>query len=165
MAFSNDGRLPHSLRIAIFFLRIAIGLNLFYLGWSELFDRALAIDLRVRSIGGLYNWFGGAGAAGGGAATGVPFAGVPATVFAWIFLIVGIFIIIGLFTRLSSIIAAVLVVLSWLPGVTFAGWHPAQFVNDELVIFFALVVLVLAHAGTYIGIDKFIRWRKRRGGE
>lgn len=150
---NNDSRLPHSMRLAVFFLRLAIGLNFAYLGWSELFSRSLVETLRGRSIGGLYTWL----------ASTIPFAGVPSAVFAWIFLVVGILIILGLFTRLSAIVGAVLVLVSWLPGVSFASWNPAQYVNDELIVFFGLIILVLAHAGTYIGLDKFVKWSRKHG--
>lgn len=152
MASQSEHRIPHTLRLAIFFLRLAIGLDFFYLGWSFLFNQSLIFALRPQSMGGLYNWL----------ALRTPVASVPDTVFAWIFLIAGILIAIGLFTRLSAIVAAALLLTSLLPGINFAAWNPVQFVNDEIVVFFALVVLVLAHAGTYLGLDKFIHWSRRR---
>ena len=151
MAIFGETRLPHSLRLSIFFLRLAIGLNFFYLGWSELFSDSLSKTLRSTSLPGLYGWL----------ASANPVAAVPSSIFAWIFLIIGVLIILGLFTRLSSIVAAILILVSWLPGVNFSVWHPGQVVNDELVLFFALIVLVIARAGNYLGLDKFIKWSRR----
>jgi uncharacterized membrane protein YphA (DoxX/SURF4 family) len=151
MSLFSESRIPHSLRITIFFLRLALGLNFFYLGWSTLFGKPLAATLRAHSMSGLYGWLG----------APTPIASVPATVFAWIFLGIGVLLAIGLFTRLAAIVGAVLVIASWLPGVSFAAWNPAQFVNDDIVIFFALLILILAHAGTYLGLDKFVKWSKR----
>ena len=151
MSIIGETRIPHSLRLAAFFLRVALGLDFFYLGWSSLFNHPLAVKLGVRSAGGMYLWL----------ASPAPFAGVPTEVFAWIFLIVGVLLAIGLFTRLAAIVAGVLVVVSWLPGVSFAAWNPVPFVNDDIVIFFSLIIIILTRAGTYIGIDKFVHWSRK----
>ena len=143
--------MPHSLRLTIFFLRLTVGLSFFYLGWSALFNHALELALRERSIGGLYAWL----------SAPMPIASIPSAAFAWIFLVVGIFITIGLWTRIASIIAIVLVLASWLPTVSFASFSPAQFINDEVVMLLALVILVFGKAGHYFGLDTFTRFSMR----
>jgi hypothetical protein len=67
----------HSLRVATFFLRVALGLNFFYLGWSTLFNPSLVRDLSTRSISDLYAWIGAIG------------SGNTQTLCAWAFLIIG----------------------------------------------------------------------------
>ena len=144
--------MPHSLRLTIFFLRIAVGLSFFYLGWSTLFNHLLALALRERSISGLYAWL----------AMPSPIASIPSAVFSWVFLIVGIFIAVGLWTRLASIIAAVLLLASWLPSVSFTSFGPVQFINDEVVMLLALIILMFGKAGHYLGLDTVTRFSKRR---
>jgi uncharacterized membrane protein YphA (DoxX/SURF4 family) len=144
--------MPHSLRLAIFFLRITVGLSFFYLGWTALFNHPLSLSLQGRSVSGLYAWL----------ATPTPIAAIPSAVFAWIFLVAGVCITIGLFTRVTSIIAGILVLASWLPAVSFTSINPAQFINDEAVMLFALVVLIFGRAGHYLGLDTVTRFWKRR---
>lgn len=143
--------LPHSLRLSIFFLRVAIGLNFVYLGWTALFDHPLGTDLRGHAMNSLYGWL----ATPNTTATWLP------QVAAWAFLIVGVMLILGLFTRLSSLVAIVLVLASYLPTISFASFNVAQLVNDELILFFCLLVLIFGKAGQYAGVDKFLRWSKR----
>ena|SRR5581483_4686340 len=148
---SIETRIPHSLRLPIFFLRVALGVNFFYVGWTSLFNHGLVDTLRARSLGWLYSWL----------AAPTPFAGVPSSVFAWILLIVGIVLIIGLFTRLASLIAIALIILSLLTAINFSAFNPTQLVNDEIIALFGLFVLIFSKAGTYLSIDKFIKWSRR----
>ena len=148
---ASDIHIPHSLRLAIFLLRIAVGISFIYLGWSLLFSSALATELGVRSFPGLYNWL----------SQPSPFANIPSFAFAWIFLVTGILITIGLFTRLASLIAALLVFASIVPAVSFPHFFVTQFVNDELVLLFALLVIIFGRAGKYIGLDMFVHVSKR----
>jgi len=144
----------HSLRLSIFFLRIALGLNFVYLGWTALFDHPLGTDLRGHAMNPLYGWL-------AAPATSASFAWLP-QVAAWAFLVVGILLILGLFTRIASLIAIVLVLASYLPTISFASFNVAQLVNDELILFFCLLILIFGSAGHYLGVDKFLRWSKKR---
>jgi len=149
----------HSLRLSIFFLRIALGLNFVYLGWTALFDHPLGTDLSGHAMNPLYGWLATpAGVSGGASAS---FAWLP-QIAAWAFLVVGILLILGLFTRLASLIAIVLVLASYLPTISFASFNVAQLVNDELILFFCLLILIFGRAGHYLGVDKFLRWSKKR---
>lgn len=142
--------LPHSLRLSILFLRIALGLNFIYLGWTALFDHPLATGLSGHSLNSLYGWL-----SSPSSLTWLPMAA------AWAFLVIGACLVLGLFTRLASLIGIILVLASYLPTISFAQFNIAQLVNDELIVFFCLLVLIFGKAGTYIGIDKFLRWSKR----
>lgn len=150
MANFNDGHIPHSLRLSIFFLRIALGLNFVYLGWTALFDHVLEFNLRGHALNSLYGWL-----SGPSSISWLP------QVAAWAFLIVGICLIIGLFTRIAALVAIIIVLASYLPTISFASFNVAQLINDELIIFFCLLVLVFGKAGQYLGVDKFLRWSKR----
>ena len=139
----------HSLRLAIFFLRIALGLNFVYLGWTALFAHSLESGVREQSLPSLYGWLGSPNSV----------AWLP-TVAAWAFLVIGICLIFGFLTRLASFVGMVVVLASYLPTINFAAFAVAQLINDELIVFFCLLILVFGKAGHYVGTDKFL-WRKR----
>lgn len=147
----------HSLRLSILLLRLAIGLSFFYLGWTVLFDQTLAPSLGARSLTGLSSWL----------AAPSPIASIPSSVFAWAFLVIGALIIIGLFTRLASFVAIAIVLLSLLPAINFTAFNPTQLVNDEVIVLFALFVLIFGKAGHYLGVDGGLQRRraKRRNKE
>jgi thiosulfate dehydrogenase [quinone] large subunit len=145
-------KLPHSLRVIIFLLRVALGLNFFYLGFSALFNPALGKTVSARSFGNLYAWL-----------------ATPATVTAgygswiqpvaqWAFLIIGICLMLGLLTRLASIAGIVLALLSYLPTLSFAAFNVAQFINDEVIVVICLLIIIFSNAGAYLGCDTFIHF-------
>jgi uncharacterized membrane protein YphA (DoxX/SURF4 family) len=142
---STSSKVPHSLRIVILFLRLALGLSFFYLGFTELFDRALVRQLDGHSLPELYSWI----------------AGTPSLdwihVFApWAFMIIGACLVLGLATRLAAIVAIVLTLLSYLPSISYTAITVQQFINDEVIIVICLLVLIFSNAGTYLGLDKFL---------
>lgn len=144
-------RIPHSLRLTIFLLRLALGVNFFYLGWSALFNQPLGLELGNRSLGSFYAWIG--MSFGGGAAPGVtPLQ----TVLAWLFLAIGICLIAGLATRLATLTGIALTLTSYAPGVTLSSLNLAQFANDAVLVTACLLVLLFANAGAYLGLDQFI---------
>lgn len=147
---SNESHMPHALRLAIFFLRVALGLNFFYLGWSAIFNHSLEADLRGHSMNSLYSWLG---------ATNT-IAWLP-TFAAWAFLVIGICLAIGLFTRIISFAGIILILVSYLPTITFAHFNFSQLVNDELIALLCLIILIFGKAGTYFGIDKFLHFSAR----
>ncbi len=138
-------KIPHSLRMAIFLLRIAIGLNFFYFGFAVLFDPVLGKGLRAQSFNNLYSWLS-ATVSGGWVQ---PFA-------QWSFLVIGACLILGLAVRLASAVGVGVTLLSFLPGINYATLSVAQFINDELIVTICLLILFLANAGTYLGFDNFL---------
>ncbi len=139
-------KLPHTLRVLIFFLRIALGLNFFYLGFSALFDPAMGLAVRTHSFGDLYSWL-----------VTRPLPGDWVHPFAqWAFLVIGICLMIGLLTRLSSIVGIVVVLLSFLPSVSYTALNISQFISDEIIVVICLLIIVVSGAGSYLGLDAFI---------
>lgn len=142
----------HTLRVLILFLRLALGLNFFYLGFGVLFDPAMGRDVRAHSFGDLYSWL----------ATR-PLPGDWVHPFAqWAFLIIGICLMIGLLTRLSSIVGIVLVLFSFLPSVSFTALSISQFISDEVIVVICLLIIIASGAGSYLGLDSFIHFRSPR---
>jgi uncharacterized membrane protein YphA (DoxX/SURF4 family) len=149
---AHETRIPHSLRLAIFFLRLVLGVNFFYLGWTTLFNRSLAASLHGQTLSNLYAWL----------ARATPIASIPSAVFAWIFLIIGACVILGLFTRLASIVAIALILASWLPTISFSSFNPAQLVNGELIALFSFFILIFGKAGNYFGLDNMLHISMRK---
>ncbi len=149
MKNAAKSKISHSLRLVIFFLRLTLGLNFFYLGFSTIFNVPLGRELGARSFASLYQWL------SSGAPTAIPVSHVQ-LYFQWAFLIIGACLVIGLFTRLASIIGIGLTLAGYLPTVNFSAVSASQFINDEILIIVCLLVLVAANAGSYLGIDSFM---------
>ncbi len=140
----NAPKLPHHLRIIIFFLRLALGLNFLYLGIAALFNAAIMQNLHGQSFTGLYSWL------TGGMATS-PWQ----TFFAWAFLVIGGCLILGLMTRLIAILGGILVVMSYLPAFrTTAAMYALA--NIDVITILCLLIILFSNAGAYLGLDVFI---------
>ena len=150
---ANPSKIPHSLRSAIFLLRLAIGLNFFYFGFAVLFNPALGKGVREQSFNNLYAWLS-APAAGGWVQ---PFA-------QWAFLVIGACLILGVAVRLASAIGVAVTLLSFLPNVSYTALNVAQFINGEVILILCLLILFLSNAGAYLGLDNLIHvsFRKKR---
>lgn len=146
----NGSKLPHSLRLVIFFLRIALGLDFVYLGLSSLFNHQLEQQVSSRSFTDLYAWIG-----------GTMTSGTLGPVFAWAFLIIGVCLIAGLLTRFAAIVGIALALVGYLPTLTSGVLSISQFVNDEVLVVICLLVLIFSNAGAYLGLDMFIRRKQR----
>jgi thiosulfate dehydrogenase [quinone] large subunit len=144
-------KLPHSLRVIILLLRLALGLNFFYLGFSALFNPALGKTVSARSFGNLYAWLATPAAIAGQSTWIQPVA-------QWAFLIIGICLMLGLLTRLASIAGIVLALFSYLPTLSFSAFNVAQFINDEVIVVICLLIIIFSNAGNYLGLDTFIHF-------
>ena len=140
-------KLPHTLRVIILMLRVALGLNFFYLGLGALFDPGVGSEVRAHSFSDLYAWL--SAPAGGGWVH--PFA-------QWAFLIIGICLVLGLLTRVVSIAGVILTLLSYLPTVSYTTLSLSQFISDEVLVVICLLIIIVSGAGTYIGLDSFIHF-------
>jgi len=141
----------HSLKLSLLFLRIALGLNFIYLGWSALFNQSLEGTLSGHAMGSLYVWLNSPNSV----------AWLPALA-SWVFLVAGVCLVLGLFTRLAALLGVVLVLASYVPTISFSHFALAELINDDLIVFFCLLVLIFGKAGHYFGVDKFLHWKKSR---
>jgi uncharacterized membrane protein YphA (DoxX/SURF4 family) len=138
-------KIPHTLRLVIFLLRLTLGLNFFYLGFTSIFNTDLGKQLEGQSLPVLYNWL------GGPAKTGSLHI-----FFEWAFLVIGACLVLGLLTRTASIAGIALTIASFLPDVRSYALTASQFVNDDMIVIMCLLVIVFSNSGTYFGLDKFI---------
>ncbi len=143
-------KLPHSLRVIIFLLRVALGLNFFYLGFSALFNPTLGKTVSARSFGNLYAWLATPTVASFGQNAWIQ------PVAQWAFLVIGICLMFGLLTRLASIGGIALALFSYLPTVSFTAFNVTQFINDEVIVVICLLIIIFSNAGAYLGLDNFI---------
>lgn len=144
----NATRLPHSVRLIIFFLRIAVGLSIFYTGFVKIFGGGVAL----RSFGreSSYLW-----------TSGLEGLGSTLLVAKWTLLIIGLCLIFGILTRLSSIIGIVILGFMYVNSLTLPVPHLSQLDSPQLTIILCLFLFIFSQAGNYLGIDKFIHFSLR----
>lgn len=140
----NGSKIPHTLRLIIFFLRLALGLNFLYIGIATLFDEAVIKNLHGQSFTGLYTWL---------ADNATPSSWH--LFFAWAFLIIGGCLMLGLATRLAAIGGIVLIIMSYMPlfSTTTALYALA---NIDVIATLCLLIILFSNAGAYVGLDTFI---------
>jgi uncharacterized membrane protein YphA (DoxX/SURF4 family) len=143
----KSSKIPHSLRIIIFFLRLALGVNFLYIGIAALFDATVMKNLHGQSFTGLYAWL-----SSGTAANSAH------VFFAWASLVIGGCLILGLATRLAATLGIVIVTLSYFPAVSPAPTIYAL-ANIDVIMLLCLLILLFSNAGAYLGLDAFIHVR------
>ena len=145
--------LGHSLRLLIFLLRVVVGLNLFYLALGQI-NPAWAAKLNLRVNPG-----------GFAQLLGMPSGPAWLTPLTqWAFLIIGIGLVVGLATRLVSVLGTCLLGFIYLSNLNTWGISLAQVINEQSIFILCLFLFVFAHAGSYLGLDKFFHfslWRKK----
>jgi uncharacterized membrane protein YphA (DoxX/SURF4 family) len=141
-------RLPHSLRIVIFLLRIVLGMDFLFLGVSVVFQPGPYQGTGASSFGDLHAWL-----------AGVTNANSLQTVFAWAFMVIGACLIVGLIVRLASLAGVALAVTSMIPVIDYRHLNILQFTGDGIIAIVCLLILFVTNAGTYIGLDQFFHVR------
>ena len=153
----DDGKLSHAPMIAITLLRVFVGWHFLYEGLTKLTSSTWS-------------------AAGYMKASRGPFA----SLFKWIasqphlldnanlitmygLTLVGVLLILGLFTRLASIAGIGLILLFYLCNPPFVGYFysiPSEgsylIVNKNLVELSALVVILVTGSGRFAGVDRLL---------
>ncbi len=134
---------------AVLFLRIAIGWLLTYQGISALKDAAWSLQstfAKSATLPQVYDWLASA------KIVGIFDAAIP-----WILVVVGIAVILGFYLRFFTTIGMIIMMLLYLPTLTFPYTTDGGYLVNHYVIYFICLLLLSAiHAGSFLGIDKKI---------
>lgn len=140
----------HPLRLTLFFLRLAVGLNFFYLGFGTLFDKALLNSLTGSPLGGLYSWL--------SSSSAIPWGHPVAPL---IFIAIGTCLILGLAARIVSLLGILMIIWEYFPMINFSHASALVALNDQFIMLLCLLVLFFGKAGSYLGMDRFFHFSVR----
>jgi len=153
----DDAKLSRGPMIAITVLRVAVGWHFLYEGLAKMSSSSWSAAGYLKQARGpfaeLFKWL-----------AGQPNLLANADLITmWGLTIVGILLILGLFTRLASLGAIGFLVLFYLCNPPFVGYFysiPSEgsylVVNKNLVELCALVVILLTGSGKFAGLDVFV---------
>jgi len=144
---TEDSKAPFSW--PIFLLRIALGWLFLYAGLTKIMNpewTAAGFLNNAENFQGVFSWFGSASNIGW-----VDFLNQ------WGQFLIGLGLITGTLTRLSSFFGIILMALYYLPDLNFPyiGEH-GYIVDEHLIYALSLLVLVQLNAGQYFGFDKLL---------
>ena len=153
----QDGKLASGPMVAITVLRVAIGWHFLYEGIAKLTSASWSAAGYLKQargpFAGLFKWL-----------AGEPNLLANADLITmWGLTLVGLLLILGLFTRLASLGAIGFIVLFYLCNPPFVGYFysiPAEgsylIVNKNLVELCALVVVLVTGSGRFAGLDRIV---------
>ena len=134
--------------ILIFLLRISMGWLLLYAGYSKVSNpewSATGFLKGAQTFPGLFEWFGSPSI-------------LPLTNFLneWGQVLLGIAIILGVVMTLSSLLAALMMILYYLPALNFPFVGEHSLIVDEHIIYaVAFLLLAALHAGQHYGLGNW----------
>lgn len=134
-------------KVSLLLLRLGLGWLFLYAGVTKIIDpewSAAGYLSNAQTFPELFAWF----------ATPANIGWIN-FVNEWGLTLIGISLIVGLFVRWSSLAGIMLMVLYWLPVLSFpyVGDH-SYIVDDHIVYVLGLLVLMAFHAGRYWGLDR-----------
>ena len=152
-----DGRFSRSSMIAITVLRVLVGWHFLYEGVSKLnaasFSAAGYMKAARGPFAGLFRWI----------ASQPTLLDNANMITMWGLTIVGLLLILGLFTRLAAIGGIGFLLMFYFATPPFVGYFysvPTEgtylFVNKNLVELGALVVILLTGSGRFAGLDRLL---------
>jgi thiosulfate dehydrogenase [quinone] large subunit len=152
-----DGKLARGPMIAITVLRIVVGWHFLYEGIAKLTSTAWSSAGYLRQARGPF------GELFKGLAGQPNLLDAANLVTMWGLTIVGVLLILGLFTRLASVGGIGFIVLFYLANPPFVGYFyslPAEgsylIVNKNLVELCALLVVLVTGSGRFAGLDRIV---------
>ncbi len=134
-------------KVALFFIRIALGWLFFYAGIAKLLKPGWSAAFYLKdahTLPGFYH-----------ALMNPSILPIINNVVTWGFVLLGISLIVGSFVRLSSYLGAVLMLLLYFPVLQFPYPNANSFIVDEHIVYAAvLIFLGTIRAGRYYGFDE-----------
>jgi len=133
-------------KVSLFFLRIAMGWMFFYAGITKVLNPEWSAGgylKGAKTLPELFAWFASPGI--------LPFVNF---INEWGLTLLGVSLILGAFVRLSALLGAVLMMLYYLPALTFPYIDAHSYIVDEHIVY-ALVLLFFVgiKAGRVWGAD------------
>ena len=153
----EDGRLSRRALVAITVLRVVVGWHFLYEGVAKLmlpsWSAAGYLKQARGPFAGLFRWL---------ASQPTHLANAD-LITMWGLTLVGLLLILGLFTRLASVMGIVLILLFYLANPPLVGYFysiPTEgsylIVNKNLVELCALVVILVTGSGRFAGLDRLL---------
>ena len=141
-------------KLIMFLLRVSMGWMFFYAGITKVLDPAWSASGYLNSaktFAGFYHWLASPGM--------LPLTNL---VNEWGLTLLGIALILGLGVRLSGVLAALLMLLYYLPILDFPYPNAHAYIVDEHIVYiFAFLLLAALHAGRTWGLDA--KWQSKLG--
>ncbi len=135
-------------KISLFLLRLSLGWMFFYSGITKVLDPAWSAAgylKGAKTLPGLYQWL-----------MSPDIINITNFLNEWGQLLIGIALILGLFTRFASIMGVLLMALYYLPILDFPYPNAHAFIVDEHIVYsFALLVLASLRAGRVWGLENW----------
>lgn len=135
-------------KISLFLLRISLGWLFFYAGITKIINPAWSAAgylKGAKTFAGFYQWIAGPSL-------------LPVTNFVneWGLTLLGASLILGISVRLSTMLGALLMLLYYLPILSFPYPNPHSYIVDEHIIYiFALLLLGSLRAGRVFGLEQW----------
>jgi thiosulfate dehydrogenase (quinone) large subunit len=152
-----DGKLPRGPMIAITVLRVFVGWHFLYEGLTKLTAPAWSAAGYMKQARGpfaeLFRWI----------PSNPNMLDTANTITMWGLTIVGVLLILGLFTRLASLGGIGFILLFYLCNPPFVGYFysiPTEgsylVINKNLVELCALIVILVTGSGRFAGLDRIV---------
>lgn len=134
-------------------LRLTIGWLFFFAGISKLTNpdwSAAGYLASAHTFSDFYTWL-----------ASEPIIGITNALNAWGLTLIGLALLVGLFTRLTSLLGVILMILYWFPGLRFPAVEHGMIVDEHIVYAVLLFYLAIIRAGRVGGLDSKLpqnRW-------
>jgi len=153
----EDGKLSRGPMIAITLLRVVVGWHFLYEGIAKLSSASWSAAGYMKQARGpfadLFRWL-------AGQPNLLEYSNL---ITMWGLTIVGVLLMLGLFSRLASLAGIGFILLFYLANPPFVGYFyslPMEgsylVVNKQLVELFALVVILVSGSGRFAGLDRMV---------
>jgi len=137
-------------KITLFALRLLLGWVFFYAGITKILTpnwSAGGFLQGAKTFHGFYAWL--------AQASLIPWISL---INEWALFLLGVSLLLGICIRLSGWLGALLMLLYYLPGLTFPYIGQHAFLVDEHIIYIAcLILLATYHAGNTWGLDSYVK--------
>ena len=138
------------IKLSLFFLRISLGWILLYAGVTKLLDpswSAAGYLNNAQTFSGLYAWL--------ASDQLLPIVNI---LNEWGLTLIGLSLVLGAFTRISSLAGALLMLLYYFPALNFPIANSHYYLIDYHIIFIIdLILLHFTEAGDFLVLDRMIK--------